>query len=305
MKTLVINPEVEKALKEGKPVVALESTIIAHGMPYPENKETAMNVEGIVRSEGAVPATIAVIDGKLKVGLSPEEIDRLGREGSKVPKASRRDLPYLVSKGLSGATTVAATSLIASMAGIAVFATGGIGGVHRGAESTFDISADLEELSRTKVAVVCAGAKAILDLGKTLEVLETKGVEVVGYGTDVFPAFYSAESDFRVNHRLDTPEEIAALMRAKWNLGLEGGILVANPIPKEHSLPKAKIEAAITEALTEMNRLGITGNKTTPYLLAKVKDLTGGESLEANIALVYNNARLAAKIAKAYAELKK
>ena len=304
MKALVIRPEVKKALQENIPVVVLESTIIAHGMPYPQNKETALRVEEIIREEGAVPATIAVIGGRLQVGCGPEEIELLARGGEKLPKVSRRDIPYLVSKGLSRATTVAATSLIAALAGIPVFATGGIGGVHRGAETTFDVSADLEELATSKVAVVCAGAKAILDLPKTLEVLETKGVEVIGYRTDLLPAFYSRESDYPVNHRLDTPEEIAALMKAKWNLGLEGGVLVANPIPEEHSLPKEKIEKAIQAALSEMESLGISGNKTTPFLLAKVKEITGGRSLEANIALVYNNARLAARIAKAYSELK-
>lgn len=304
MKTLDINPEVEKALQEKRPVVALESTIISHGMPYPQNKETALNVEKIIRDEGAVPATIAIIKGRLKVGLSADEIDYLGKEGTKVAKASRRDIPYLVSKNLSGATTVAATSLIAAMAGIPVFATGGIGGVHRGAETTFDISSDLEELAKSKVAVVCAGAKAILDLGKTMEVLETKGVEVIGYQTEILPAFYSSKSDFSVNHRLDTPEEIALLIKTKWDLGMEGGVLIANPIPEEHSIDKDLIEKAIQEALVEMEKLKITGNKTTPFLLAKIKDITAGKSLEANIALVYNNARLAARIAKAYAELK-
>ncbi|HEY8395164.1 MAG TPA: pseudouridine-5'-phosphate glycosidase [Bacilli bacterium] len=304
MKTLDINPEVEKALQEKRPVVALESTIISHGMPYPQNKETALNVEKIIRDEGAVPATIAIIKGRLKVGLSADEIDYLGKEGTKVAKASRRDIPYLVSKNLSGATTVAATSLIAAMAGIPVFATGGIGGVHRGAETTFDISSDLEELAKSKVAVVCAGAKAILDLGKTMEVLETKGVEVIGYQTEILPAFYSSKSRFSVNHRLDTPEEIALLIKTKWDLGMEGGVLIANPIPEEHSIDKDLIEKAIQEALVEMEKLKITGNKTTPFLLAKIKDITAGKSLEANIALVYNNARLAARIAKAYAELK-
>lgn len=302
-KYLEINPEVEAALKENKPVVALESTIISHGMPYPQNVETALKVESIIRNEGAVPATIAIIKGRLKVGCTAEDIDYLGKEGAKIPKASRRDISYLVSKNLSGATTVAATALIAAMAGIPVFATGGIGGVHRGAEETFDVSSDLEELAKTKIAVVCAGAKAILDLGKTMEVLETKGVEVIGYQTAFLPAFYSTTSDFPVNHRLDTPEEIASLMKTKWELGLDGGVLVTNPIPEEHSIDRKIIDQAIEQALEEMNSLEITGNKTTPFLLAKVKEITKGKSLDANIALVYNNALLAARIAKAYAEI--
>jgi pseudouridine-5'-phosphate glycosidase len=298
-KYLEINPEIKAALEEGRPIVALESTIISHGMPYPKNVETAKNVEEIIRKEGAIPATIAIIKGRLKVGCNEEDIDYLGREGIKISKASRRDIPYLLSKNLSGATTVAATALIADMAGIRIFATGGIGGVHRGAEESFDISTDLEELAKSKVAVVCAGAKAILDLGKTLEVLETKGVEVIGYQTSILPAFYSRESDFSVNHRLDTPEEIAALIKAKLELGLDGGVLITNPIPKDYSLNRENIDQAIEDALKEMNELRITGNKTTPYLLAKIKDITRGSSLEANIALVYNNALLAAKISKA------
>ncbi len=302
-KYLEINPEVQAALKENKPVVALESTIISHGMPYPQNVETALKVENIIRNEGAVPATIAIIKGRLKVGCTPEEVDYLGKEGAKIPKASRRDISYLVSKNLSGATTVAATALIAAMAGIPVFATGGIGGVHRGAEETFDISSDLEELAKTKIAVVCAGAKAILDLGKTMEVLETKGVEVIGYKTSFLPAFYSTSSDFPVNHRLETPEEIASLMKTKWELGLDGGVLVTNPIPEEHSIDRKIIDQAIEQAHEEMVSLEITGNKTTPFLLAKIKEITNGKSLNANIALVYNNALLAAKIAKAFAEI--
>jgi pseudouridine-5'-phosphate glycosidase len=295
-KYIRINPEVSAALKSGK-LVALESTIIAHGMPYPENRETALKVEKTIREAGVVPATIAIIKGEIVVGLTNEEIDNLARNGNRVFKASKRDIPYLISQKLDGATTVAATAAIADAVGIRVFATGGIGGVHRGAESTFDISADLEELALSRVAVVCAGPKAILDLAKTLEVLETKGVDVIGYKTNHLPAFYSSESNYQVNHRLDTPEAIADLIRTKRELGLNGGLLICNPIPAEYSLDAAMIEEKIQKALAEMEKLKITGNKTTPYLLAKIKELTGGRSLEANIALIQNNARLAAEIA--------
>ena len=294
---LEISPEVQAALAEGKPVVALESTIISHGMPYPQNVETAMNVEQIVRQNGAVPATIAIIGGKLKAGLSADEIEYLGKKGYAVTKASRRDLPVLVARGEDGATTVATTMIIAAMAGIRVFATGGIGGVHRGAEVTMDISADLEELARTPVLVVCAGAKSILDLGLTLEYLETKGVPVIGYGTEELPAFYTRKSGFKVDYRIDTPEELAAAFRAKLEMGLEGGMLVTNPIPEEYSMDPDRINAAIDEAVAEANRLGIKGKETTPFLLAKIKDITGGDSLASNIQLVLNNARLAAKVA--------
>ena len=296
-KYLEISPEVKAALAEGRPVVALESTIISHGMPYPQNVETAMNVEKIVRENGAVPATIAIIGGKLKAGLSAEEIEYLGKKGYDVTKASRRDLPVLVARGEDGATTVATTMIIAAMAGIKVFATGGIGGVHRGAEVTMDISADLEELARTPVLVVCAGAKSILDLGLTLEYLETKGVPVIGYGTDELPAFYTRKSGFGVDYRLDTPEEVAAAFRAKLEMGLVGGMLVTNPIPEQYSMDPAVINKAIDEAVAEANAKGIRGKQTTPFLLAKIKDITGGDSLASNIKLVYNNAALAAQVA--------
>ena len=294
---LEISPEVQAALAEGKPVVALESTIISHGMPYPQNVETAMNVERIVRENGAVPATIAIIGGKLKAGLSADEIEYLGKKGYAVTKASRRDLPVLVARGEDGATTVATTMIIAAMAGIKVFATGGIGGVHRGAEVTMDISADLEELARTPVLVVCAGAKSILDLGLTLEYLETKGVPVIGYGTEELPAFYTRKSGFGVDYRLDTPEEVAAAFRAKLEMDLGGGMLVTNPIPEQYSMDPDVINKAIDEAVAEANAQGIRGKQTTPFLLAKIKDITGGDSLASNIRLVYNNAALAAKVA--------
>ena len=294
---LEISPEVQAALAEGKPVVALESTIISHGMPYPQNVETAMNVERIVRENGAVPATIAIIGGRLKAGLSADEIEYLGKKGYDVTKASRRDLPVLVARGEDGATTVATTMIIAAMAGIRVFATGGIGGVHRGAEVTMDISADLEELARTPVLVVCAGAKSILDLGLTLEYLETKGVPVIGYGTSELPAFYTRKSGFGVDYRLDTPEEVAEAFRAKLEMGLGGGMLVTNPIPEEYSMDPDVINRAIDEAVAEANAQGIKGKQTTPFLLAKIKDITGGDSLASNIRLVYNNAALAAKVA--------
>ncbi len=294
---LSISPEVEAALKNGKPVVALESTIISHGMPYPQNVETALKVEQTIRENGAVPATIAIIGGRLKAGCTPEEIEYLGRKGQAVTKASRRDLPVLVARGEDGATTVTTTMIIAAMAGIRVFATGGIGGVHRGAEKTMDISADLEELAETPVMVVCAGAKSILDLGLTLEYLETKGVPVIGYGTDELPAFYTRRSGFKVDYRIDTPEDLAAAFRAKLEMGLRGGMLVTNPIPEEYSMDADYINRAIDEAVSEAERLGIHGKATTPFLLAKIKDLTGGDSLAANIQLVLNNARLAAKTA--------
>ena len=294
---LEISPEVQAALAAGKPVVALESTIISHGMPYPQNVETALNVEKIVRDNGAVPATIAIIGGKLKAGLSRDEIEYLGRKGYDVIKASRRDLPVLIARGDDGATTVATTMIIAAMAGIRVFATGGIGGVHRGAEVTMDISADLEELAQTGVLVVCAGAKSILDLGLTLEYLETKGVPVIGYQTEELPAFYTRKSGFGVDYRLDTPGEIAAAFRAKIDMNLKGGMLVTNPIPEEYSMDPDVINKAIDEAIDEANAKGIHGKQTTPFLLAKVKDITGGDSLASNIRLVYNNARLAAQIA--------
>ena len=296
---LDIAPEVQEALANGKPVVALESTIISHGMPYPQNVETALNVEKIIRENGAVPATIAVIGGRMKAGLTPEEIDYLGKTGAGVAKASRRDLPVLVSLGRDGATTVTTTMMIAHMAGISVFATGGIGGVHRGAETTMDISADLEELAQTPVMVVCAGAKAILDLGLTLEYLETKGVPVLGYGTDELPAFYTRESGLGVDARVDTPEDLAAIFQAQRDLGLKTGMLVTNPIPQQYAMDKTVIDKAIDQALAESHEQGIHGKETTPFLLARVAELTGGDSLESNIQLVLNNARVAAKTAVA------
>ncbi|MBR0161832.1 MAG: pseudouridine-5'-phosphate glycosidase [Oscillospiraceae bacterium] len=298
---LDVNPAVAEALAAGKPVVALESTIISHGMPYPQNVETALRVEGIIRENGAVPATIAIIGGRLKVGLTPEEIDYLGRTGTAITKASRRDLAVLVAKGMDGATTVTTTMMIAAMAGIRVFATGGIGGVHRGAETTMDISADLEELANTPVLVVCAGAKAILDLKLTLEYLETHGVPVIGYGTEELPAFYSRHSGLKVDYRLDTPAKVAQAIRVQQELGLRGGMLVTNPIPEEYAMDDTVINKAIDDALAEMNALGIHGKETTPFLLAKVKELTGGDSLDSNIRLVFNNAQVASQIASCLA----
>ena len=300
-KYLDISPEVRQALRESSPVVALESTIISHGMPYPQNVETALLVEKTIRECGAVPATIAIIGGRLKAGLSKAEIEHLGKAGRQVAKASRRDLPVLVARGLDGATTVTTTMMIAAMAGIKVFATGGIGGVHRGAETTMDISADLEELARTPVMVVCAGAKSILDLGLTLEYLETKGVPVIGYGTDELPAFYTRRSGFKVDYRIDTPEELAAAFRASLDMHLGGGMLVTNPIPEEYSMDPDRINAAIDEALAEAAAQGIHGKETTPFLLARIKDITGGDSLASNIQLVLNNARLAAATARCLA----
>ena len=304
-KYLDIAPEVQKALDEGRPVVALESTIISHGMPYPQNVETALNVEKIIRENGAVPATIAVIGGRLKAGLSESEIDYLGKTGAAVTKASRRDLPILVAEGRDGATTVTTTMIIAHMAGIQVFATGGIGGVHRGAQQTFDISADLEELAHTPVMVVCAGAKSILDLGLTLEYLETHGVPVIGYGTEELPAFYTRKSGFKVDYRIDTPAELAKAFYVKQDMGLGGGMLVTNPIPEEYSMDHEVINKAIDEAVEEAKAKGIHGKETTPFLLAKIKDLTGGDSLDSNIQLVYNNAKLAAKTAAELCKLAK
>ena len=291
---LDIHPEVAQALAEGKPVVALESTIISHGMPYPQNVETALQVEAIVRKHGAVPATIAIIGGRLKAGLSPEQIEYFGKKGQAIHKASRRDLAVLCARGEDGATTVATTMIIAHMAGIPVFATGGIGGVHRGAETTMDISADLEELAQTPVMVVCAGAKSILDLGLTLEYLETKGVPVIGYGTEELPAFYTRQSGFRVDYRIDTPEELAAAFKASRQMGLPGGMLVTNPIPEEYSMSPDVINAAIDRAIGEANAKGIHGKATTPFLLARVAEITGGDSLASNIRLVFNNAKVAA-----------
>lgn len=304
-KYLDIKPEVAEALAAGKPVVALESTIISHGMPYPQNVETALAVEKIIRENGAVPATIAIIGGRLKAGLTEEEIEYFGKKGTAIAKASRRDLAVLCARGEDGATTVTTTMIIAHMAGIKVFATGGIGGVHRGAEVTMDISADLEELAETPVMVICAGAKSILDLGLTLEYLETKGVPVIGYGTDELPAFYTRRSGFGVDYRLDTPEELAKAFHVKREMKLRGGMLVTNPIPEEYSMDADVINKAIDEAVAEAKTQGIHGKATTPFLLARIKELTGGDSLESNIQLVYNNARLAAKTAVALSDLER
>ena len=301
-KYLDISAEVQAALRENRPVVALESTIISHGMPYPQNVHTALRVEQTIRDNGATPATIAIIGGRLKAGLTPDEIEHLGKKGREVAKASRRDLPVLVAKKQDGATTVTTTMIIAAMAGIKVFATGGIGGVHRGAETTMDISADLEELAQTPVMVICAGAKSILDLGLTLEYLETKGVPVIGYGTEELPAFYTRRSGFKVDYRLDTPEELAGAFNAKLDMGLKGGMLVTNPIPEEYSMDPERINAAIAQALDEAAAKGIRGKETTPFLLARIKDITGGDSLASNIQLVLNNARLAAATARCLAD---
>ena len=300
---LDIKPEVAEALAAGKPVVALESTIISHGMPYPQNVQTALNVERIIRENGAVPATIAIIGGRLKAGLTSDEIEYFGKKGLGITKASRRDLAVLCARGEDGATTVTTTMIIAHMAGIKIFATGGIGGVHRGAETTMDISADLEELGQTPVMVVCAGAKSILDLGLTLEYLETKGVPVIGFGTEELPAFYTRQSGFGVDYRIDTPEELASAFQASHAMGLKSGMLVCNPIPEEFAMPKATIDAAIDQAIAECNEKGIHGKQTTPFLLARVAELTGGDSLASNIRLVYNNAKVAALTAAAYAKL--
>lgn len=300
---LVISEEIKEALANNKPVVALESTIISHGMPYPQNVETALKVEEIVRESGAIPATIAILNGKLTVGLTKEEIDYLGKKGLDVVKVSRRDIPAILAKKEDGATTVASTMIIAALAGVKVFATGGIGGVHRGAETTMDISADLEELAMTNVAVVCAGAKSILDIGLTLEFLETKGVPVIGYQTEELPAFYTRKSGFKVDYKMDTPQEIALALKAKWDIGLNGGIVIANPIPEEFAMDFDTITNAINNAVKEAEEKGIKGKASTPFLLSKVKDITKGKSLDSNIQLVFNNAKLASNIAKELTEL--
>ena len=299
---LSMTAEVQSALAAKRPVVALESTIIAHGMPYPQNVETARAVEDIVRAGGAVPATIAIIGGVLKVGLTAEELDRFGREGRSIAKVSVRDLPFIVAQKLDGATTVASTMRIAAMAGIHVFATGGIGGVHRGAEKTFDISADMTEFAASDVAVVTAGAKAILDLALTLETLETLGVPVIGLGTREFPAFYSRCSGHKVPMSCDTPAEVAGVMRAKWAMGLKGGVVVANPIPLEAEIPAEEIAPVIDAAVRKAEAQGIMGKETTPFLLAEIAGVTEGRSLAANIALAKHNAKIAAAIAVAFAE---
>ena len=295
-KYMEISSEVKEALACGKGVVALESTIISFGMPYPQNVETALEVERIVRANGAIPATIAILNGKLKVGLSKDEIEVLGIS-TDIVKVSRRDIPFIVAGKVNGATTVAATMIIAALAGIKVFATGGIGGVHRGAQESFDISADLQELAKTDVAVVCAGAKSIVDIGLTLEYLETAGVPIIGYKTMEFPAFYTVKSGFLVDYQLDTPLQIAEALKSKWDLLLDGGVVIANPIPEEHAIEYEMISEAIETALTEADEKGIKGKNRTPFLLAKVREITGGKSLNANIELVYNNAKLGAQIA--------
>lgn len=297
---LDVKDEVAEALAENRPVLALESTIISHGMPYPENVETALKVEKITREAGVVPATIAIIGGRLKAGLTEEEIEYFGKKGTAIHKASRRDLPYLVSREEDGATTVASTMIIAAMAGIRIFATGGIGGVHRGAEKTFDISADLQELAQTGVAVVCAGAKSILDLGLTLEYLETHGVPVLGYQTSELPAFYTRKSGFDVDYAMETPAEIAELLKAKWAMDLKGGAVIANPIPEEFSMDPEVINKVIETALTEMDSKGIKGKESTPFLLSRIAELSSGNSLHSNVELVFNNVRLASEISKSF-----
>lgn len=301
-KYVKISQEVKEAIKEKKPVVALESTIISHGMPYPKNVETALEVEKVVRENGAIPATIAIINGEIKIGLSKEEIEIIGKAGLSVTKTSRRDLAYVVANKLNGATTVAGTMICAQMANIKIFATGGIGGVHRGAEKTMDISADLEELGKTNVAVICAGCKSILDMGLTLEYLETKGVAVYGYKTNILPAFYTRESDFKVN-KINSEQEVAKVLKTKWDLGLDGGVVITNPIPEEFSMDRKIIDKTILEALKEADEKGIKGKDITPFLLDKIQKLTSGKSLEANIKLVFNNAKLASKIAIEYSKL--
>lgn len=299
-KFLSVSPEVRSALLENRPVLALESTIIAHGMPFPQNVETALQVEQSVRAAGAIPATCAVIEGKLVAGLSLQQIELLGKDGTKIPKASRRDLAYLLSQGKHGATTVASTMIVAHLAGIRIFATGGIGGVHRGAASTMDISADLQELAQTPVAVVSAGAKSILDIGLTLEYLETMGVPVIGYRTDEFPAFFTQKSGFGVDFRLNSAMEVASLLNTHWAMGLRGGVLIANPVPAEQQMDAEIMEQTIAEALREAERMGVRGKAITPFLLTKIEQLSSGQSLQTNIELVLNNARLGAAIAVAY-----
>ena len=293
---IVISEEVRSALSKGEPVVALESTIISHGMPYPQNYETAVLVENIVRENKSTPATVAVINGIIRVGLYDTDLEFLSSDKN-ILKASRRDMPVIVAGKMSAATTVSATMICAALAGIKIFATGGIGGVHRNASNTFDISADLTELAQTDVAVVSAGVKSILDIGLTLEYLETLGVPVIGYRTNEFPAFFTRESGFKVNYRLDTPESIAGVIKAKHKLGLKGGLIIANPVPDEFSFDKSKIDEAISEALKSADANGIKGKDVTPFLLSEIKKITGGESLRSNIELVKNNAKLAAEIA--------
>ena len=299
---LRVSEEVKHALENNLPVVALESTIISHGMPYPKNVETALLVEKTIRDNGAIPATIGIIEGECIVGLSPEEIELFGKRKG-IAKVSRRDLPIITSKNMWGATTVATTMIIAALAGVKIFVTGGIGGVHRGVEDTMDISADLQELARTNVCVICAGAKAILDLPRTLEYLETMGVPVLGYGVEELPAFYSRESGLKVDYRVDSGLEVAKILKEKWDMNLNGGVLVTNPIPHEYSYDFKEMEKIIDKAMVEMRKQGIKGKDTTPFLLAYIKELTGGNSLESNIALVLNNAVVGASIAKEFAKL--
>lgn len=301
-KYIDIKPEVLEALHKGEAIVALESTIISHGMPYPENVTTAQKVEEIIRNEGAVPATIAIIDGRIKVGLDEKQLEHLATSKN-IVKTSRRDIPFVISRKMDGGTTVAATMIIAALAGIKVFATGGIGGVHRNAQETFDISADLQELATTNVAVVCAGPKSILDLGLTLEYLETNGVPVVGFKTDELPAFYSRKSGFKVDYRVDTAEELAEAINIKWGLGLNGGLVIANPIPEEYEIDHEFISKAINDAVEEAESQGVKGKEMTPFLLSKVKEITKGDSLTANIHLVYNNAKVASQLAIELAKL--
>lgn len=300
---LTYTDEVKHALENNLPIVALETTIISHGMPYPQNIEMAKEVENIIRQNGAVPATIGIMDGKIKIGLNDSELEEFATN-KQVEKVSRRDFPYILSSGKIGATTVAATMIAAELAGVEVFATGGIGGVHREGEVTWDVSADLTELAQTNVAVVCAGAKSILDIGRTLEYLETQGVPVVGYQCNEFPSFYSRQSGFPVDFQLDTPEAVATMMDTKWKLGLDGGLVIANPVPEADALDYNEIEAVIQQALDEAKANNITGKRVTPFILAKVKELTGGKSLETNIALVKHNAQVAAKIAVALKAVK-
>lgn len=294
---------VEEAILKNKPIVVLESTIISHGMPYPENVQTAKELESAIYEEGAVPATVAILGGVIKVGLEPDELEYLGKKGQEVIKTSRRDIPFVVSRKLDGATTVASTMIIAAMANIKVFATGGIGGVHRGAEQTMDVSADLQELAKTNVAVVSAGVKSILDIGLTLEYLETHGVPVVGYQTNDFPAFYTRKSGFGVDYRVENPQEMAEALQQKWNLGLNGGVIIGNPIPEAYSYNEDEINNAINLALLEADEKKIRGKDITPFLLGKIKEITKGKSLESNIALAKNNAKIAARIAIAYNQL--
>ena len=301
-KYMDITPEIELAVHTGRPVVALESTILSHGMPYPENLTFAREVERIIRAEGAVPATMAIIDGRLKAGLTEEELERMCRADG-VIKASRRDLPIVVANKLTAATTVATTMILANMAGIHIFATGGIGGVHRGGEDSMDISADLQELAHTPVAVICAGAKMILDIGRTLEYLETMGVPVLGLDTDDFPAFYCRKSGFGVDFNAKTPEDVAAIAKVKWDMGLAGGMLIGNPVPEEYAMDFDEMSAVIDKAMAQAEEAGVKGKNITPFLLAHIVELTGGDSLKTNIQLAYNNARAAAKIAVALAKL--